>query len=811
MKSLNVKKLAALAVGATMVMGTAAAAVANNLPTDRSWYLDSKIVVGSGAAASDVVSAAEISAAIAQLAYKKAEIQASTGEAKVKIETPGQIVVGGQGYHYDDAELNYAGSEFKDGLELGKAKIPTLVENKDITVKYRASKDDSWEDDDATYTQKLVVAKDGIDIDKYVNDNKFDLKMVVPDDGVSFRTEVKNLDIPVGHTYSKDGKTLDNFEIDILGTKYKVTKLKVDASGDGTIEISKYSSEKAVNVGDSVSVGEYTVKVAGVYGEDTPYAVLELYDSQGNLISKDKVGEDEDADFDEVDVRVEEVVPGDNGWVKLSLDSESATISLSSRTGHKDDFPVDDWRLNVTVDSDANYIHGITFDVTYHDSDYDDAEHGLKVGDKLKFPGDEGYAVVFAGLKQETMHSLKIDGDEITALDKDGDAFTSKLVDDKTVGKDFERKDDYKIFEFSNFLNDKTVAVRIVDTDDNGSTGNLNDDKFDVAIDYDYSGDEDEFTADGEVANVTLSDLQTGVPISVDVTDQDDLNLEVFVTNLTKDGKIYLAFQSNNADSMSKDVPYKIVVDWANKDAATSDYDRYDINVFTKNLGASDKPEIVIPFRTDNDKLSFKEIKLGNDGDDVKAYLAGDYKSEQDLDSDSDSDSTPDSAILQDGTEVYVKSSDTVEISVPEESRKVDVFFGIPAQTEESSSVMELGEGETIPGTNYKIVGIEGTANVSGTYYEEVKDLDPTSMVYLDTQEPSGNLIVVGGFAINQIAAKIEALKQDLTKENTKVVKYYPASDTGLGSDAIVVAGWTADDTMAAAREFINFLKTSVQ
>ncbi|NPA76864.1 MAG: S-layer protein, partial [Candidatus Diapherotrites archaeon] len=75
MKSLNVKKLAALAVGATMVLGTAAAAVANNLPTDRSWYLDSKIVVGSNAAASDVVSAAEISAAIAQLAYKKAEIQ----------------------------------------------------------------------------------------------------------------------------------------------------------------------------------------------------------------------------------------------------------------------------------------------------------------------------------------------------------------------------------------------------------------------------------------------------------------------------------------------------------------------------------------------------------------------------------------------------------------------------------------------------------------------------------------------------------------------------------------------------------------
>ncbi|NPA76249.1 MAG: hypothetical protein GXN93_00660, partial [Candidatus Diapherotrites archaeon] len=78
-------------------------------------------------------------------------------------------------------------------------------------------------------------------------------------------------------------------------------------------------------------------------------------------------------------------------------------------------------------------------------------------------------------------------------------------------------------------------------------------------------------------------------------------------------------------------------------------------------------------------------------------------------------------------------------------------------------------------------------------------------------QEPSGNLIVVGGYAINQIAAKIQQLKQDLTKENTVVVKYYPASETGLGSDAIVVAGWTAQDTMTAARQFIQFLKTSVQ
>ncbi len=797
---MKIRKLAALGVAAAMAaMPVAFAAVhSENLPTNRDWYLQSKIVVGAHAATSDVIAAADIAAAVASLAYKKAEISGgSVEDAKVKIETPGQIVIGGQGYHYDDEKLDYSASEFPSGLELGKAKIPTLKENEDITVKYRASKDDSWDEDDATYTQKIVVDKNGIDIKKYVDDSKFSLKMVIPDDKIHFKTEVKSLDIPVGKPYSESGKTLDKFEIDILGQKYKVTKLNVDSSGSGSIEIATYSEEKSVNVGDSVQLGGYTVKVAGVYGEDEPYAVLELYDSQGNLISKDKVKEGETADFDEVDVKLEEAVPGDNGYAKLELKSDHTTIDLTSGSGSKSDFPVDDWALNVTVNIDNNKITGITFDVVYDDSQYDDAEDGIDVGGKLMFPGDAGYGIVFAGLTSETMHSFKIDGKDIMTLDKDGDPVTVKLVEDKVAGKDF-TDGASKIYTFSDFLNGKDVAVRIFDY-------NAADDTFKVAIDYDYSGDEDEFSADGETTGKV--GLKNWITIPVDVTDQDDVDLAVYVDDsdgsagLTQNDRIYLAFASNNS-SLTKDSPYKVVVDWSHILPGGDDYNIVDINIDTLKGTGND---VVIPVRLDEDKYTYKELKLGDDGDDVT--VAGTMN----LDADSDSDSAPDSAILQDGTEVYVKSSDTVEISVPEDVRKVDVFFGIPAQTEESSSVMELGVGEEIPGTKYKIVDITGVSKIEGTYYEKVVDFNPVGFGVLDNEVTSSdNLIVVGGWNANEVAKKIKEqypeIEQELSSDKVLINKY-----TVDGQEMVLVAGWEAPDTRNAAAQFIDWLRQNVQ
>jgi len=101
MKSMKVRKLAALGVAAALAAAPVAVAAvhAENLPTDRDWYLQSNIVVGAKAIASDVVAAADIAAAIAELAYQKAEISGGDVEdAKVKLSVPGEIVVGGEVY-----------------------------------------------------------------------------------------------------------------------------------------------------------------------------------------------------------------------------------------------------------------------------------------------------------------------------------------------------------------------------------------------------------------------------------------------------------------------------------------------------------------------------------------------------------------------------------------------------------------------------------------------------------------------------------------------------------------------------------------
>ncbi|NPA86802.1 MAG: S-layer protein, partial [Candidatus Diapherotrites archaeon] len=88
MRSMNVKKLAALAVGA-LFAGQAAAAglVADTLPTDKTWYLNSAIVIGAKAQPADVVWAGNIAAAIGNMAYveETKTVELSPENVKVKL------------------------------------------------------------------------------------------------------------------------------------------------------------------------------------------------------------------------------------------------------------------------------------------------------------------------------------------------------------------------------------------------------------------------------------------------------------------------------------------------------------------------------------------------------------------------------------------------------------------------------------------------------------------------------------------------------------------------------------------------------
>jgi len=757
MKSLNVKKLAALAVGATMVLGTAAAAVANNLPTDRSWYLDSKIVVGSGAAASDVVSAAEISAAIAQLAYKKAEIQATTGEAKVKIETPGTVSVGGQGY-VDGEYADLVVGNYDFNATYGNTKIPTLASSKDISFKYYDGS--QWQDADGKYTENISVLGD-VQEGVPTGGSKAEVRFVAAKDGMKYTYTLSGVigdELSTGSDYQ-----VKNLYVDLLGKKFQVTDIDLNSTPNSITLVSSQKTE-TVEVGSSVPYEGYKIEVGDI-DPNANTAYLKLLDANGNVVATDIVAAGEYTDFDGTlpdSIKVDAVFAGTTSkFAKLELTADKLVLD----EGTAKDFPgADGWKIDWTLTN-----NNIVFTVYYDGDDnstYLNFDSGLKVGDTFKFPGSAGYGVVFQGFESKPTKSVTFDGSKITYVGGDGAVHTAVLYTriPKTAVTD-DTTNHIVTFTVSNLIDDKDY-------------------KF--SIEYNASNPAEILDMNVYEGSDTTPVIQkTGVDASSVSFDFADYGTSFELDDFNEAATDYVAqifFKGNDVTTVSSDEPYSISY-------ASGVWTVSDINGET----------VKVPFDSSDFKLNFKD-------DDVNVSAPS-----AQLDSDDTTDN-PANWWLNDGTYVEISDSDTMKIVVPTETEKVDLFVGIPQSVSAGQGYVELTAGQVIPGTDYKIVGIEtGAPKVSGTYYEEIKDLDPTSMVYLDTQEPSGNLIVVGGYAINKIAAKIEQLKQDLTKENTKVVKYYPASETGLGSDAVVVAGWTADDTMAAAREFINFLKTSVQ
>ena len=77
-------------------------------------------------------------------------------------------------------------------------------------------------------------------------------------------------------------------------------------------------------------------------------------------------------------------------------------------------------------------------------------------------------------------------------------------------------------------------------------------------------------------------------------------------------------------------------------------------------------------------------------------------------------------------------------------------------------------------------------------------------MVYTDSPAPAGNRIIVGGYLVNSLAQNVvlgdgSTLQEALTAPGDRVAEVLTSGD-------IVVAGYTAADTKAAAQELIAAL-----
>ncbi|AJF60770.1 MAG: hypothetical protein QT03_C0001G1291 [archaeon GW2011_AR10] len=176
--------------------------------------------------------------------------------------------------------------------------------------------------------------------------------------------------------------------------------------------------------------------------------------------------------------------------------------------------------------------------------------------------------------------------------------------------------------------------------------------------------------------------------------------------------------------------------------------------------------------------------------------------------------SKPDNAYNDVGTKFEIEGLE-LTITVPDNPKRAILVVKTEGTTTSTTGGEELtiAEGEsgtTSGGTTITISTVNYTASCAagegetGTcaadpenYFEPAAV--PEQMVYLDTESPSGKLILVGGHFVNRMSANVSNIRDLLTSAGDG---RDPWVDEATGN--IVVAGYTADDTVAAARQLIR-------
>jgi hypothetical protein len=149
---------------------------------------------------------------------------------------------------------------------------------------------------------------------------------------------------------------------------------------------------------------------------------------------------------------------------------------------------------------------------------------------------------------------------------------------------------------------------------------------------------------------------------------------------------------------------------------------------------------------------------------------------------------------------------DGVDVCQPRDDVDVTVFLG----TEEEETLAEYTITKDDVGTEkeaaccrFKVEDFAVTATAGGgTVSSSVVNPVGNLVVAESSADESKNLVLVGGPAVNAMTEAAGVTKDDIETATGKYV--VKKMDNNL-----VVAGWTADDTVTAANELINWLKAN--
>jgi len=250
-------------------------------------------------------------------------------------------------------------------------------------------------------------------------------------------------------------------------------------------------------------------------------------------------------------------------------------------------------------------------------------------------------------------------------------------------------------------------------------------------------------------------------------------DMEAFGNNDATDNSYIVALFGVQADSTAGD-DFRVHVDTATGNLVQYPNDQLSNYTADVNQVSQTQPAWVLKARTDSDSALYA------------GYL--EYGSKAELTDD-----------METATFTIPEAQIYLSLSVLGEGAVQTVAGGETAEGVKANETVTIGGKDiTVAAINYTA----GTCTVEGSSYPKVVPVG--QLVYTDSPAPAGNHVIVGGYLVNKLAENVllgdgMTLQETLTAPGDIVVEL-------LSSGDIVVAGYTAADTKAAAQELIAAL-----
>ncbi|MBM3229051.1 S-layer protein [Candidatus Parvarchaeota archaeon] len=869
MKGVNVKKIAALAAGTLMLGASVAVAdvVYGNVQlVDQTGQPVVKVVVGEKAAASDGVAAANIAAAIANMAYKSSTLTASvtgastcavaggTGsgagtcavtnkKAVLEVTIPG--VIGGA-YQFSTLVNDYVdrtiGNRVKVNSEDTYTGTTTTNDQQDDIVPFRfttlsslqavykitgssfnafatATVQDPKAAKSYTEQQTLYVGAQGIykrlaagPVSRY-SGILYQVRFTNDDYGLAYCTASATTNDSA--CQSSDRTLNHRVPIKFLGSEWRISDLQPAVTttthaqypiSGGSMKLAKESAYKIVNIGESLDAGEVKVKLSDISvatgSANDHYAIIDILDANGAVLAQQQILPGSTYTYTtpsgkSTRIHVYQTSPGftlNAKWAEMAVYSDELTLT----DGQKINDDNKEWKTELlwkNRDTTNGGISALREILVYTD-------HSNVINKDFA----KGDAVSI--IKSPSVFSLSFDGIDLGDSDYDTLTFT---IDNNA-----------NPLTVSNLSNTMAGGETCATTSTSGT-------KL-IRIN---SGVANAFTIEG--GNQTA----TGGSYSTDTMYYDPVNSRMFFKSSSSVDCYYFAYGGVNATlawTGEKDetfVQYKTVGTIGDRTSGGS---------FSLNRTGTGNVEIRIYEDAGRYNNTANAVATMNF---TAANSSGSWTFKPSSSStglvtfDSSSTWSADAATNEEapymtdrGTLFQSMSTDTVQFATAKKYGNLKWTLSAAGEAVADASLTTLAEGESkelTGGVKIKVKEITqtvGSCTATGSgaptctvdstgvsavilpnNAASVEVTEPykltSNLVVLDSDAgSSGSYITVGGPLVNSVTRDLlEGSDVDFQATNVVVKE--------IGSNKIVVAGWSADDTIEAANEFVAALSSS--